>query len=292
MPFSITHRGLARDIVLILMGSAIFAVGLNCFEIPNGLAAGGAAGLATVLSELIRRFWGVRVGVGALILAMNALLFVPVYRSGGLRYALRTMTGIVASSVLTDLLAPVLPVLGNGDLLLCAIWGGVVCGFGVGLIFRAGGNTGGTDVLAQYIAKRTSISVGTASLATDLCVVATSILAFGLEHALYAVVCLFIGSRVVDMVVDGGNARRVAYIISHRPNDIEEPIYSEMGLVCTRLMAEQGRRRNMSPVLLVVISKSELAMLRNLVMETDPHAKMIVSSVNETFGEAFGEAIS
>ena len=288
MQIHFMRRGLARDVALILVGSAIFAVGLNCFEIPNGIAAGGAAGLATVISALLARHLGMRVGVGALILVMNVLLLVPVYRSGGLRYAVRTITGAVASAILTDLLAPVVPVLGDGDLLLCALWGGVVCGFGVGLIFRAGGSTGGTDVLAQFIARRTSLSVGTASMMTDMAVVVSSVLAFGVEHALYAAVCLYVGSRLVDVVVDGGNARRAAYVISHQPDRLEELIHNEMGLSCTRLMAEQGRRRNMSPVLLLVLSKSELSMLRSLVLETDPHANLIVSSINETFGEAFG----
>lgn len=141
MPFSFMRRNLARDIALIMAGSLIYAAGLNCFEIPNGIAAGGAAGLGTVLSALLLRHAGVRVGVGALVLGMNALLLIPVYRSGGMRYAARTLAGIVFSAVFTDLLAPVIPELGNGDLLLCALWGGVVCGFGVGVIFRYGGNT-------------------------------------------------------------------------------------------------------------------------------------------------------
>ena len=288
MPFHFLRRNIARDVALILVGSAVFAVGLNCFEIPNGIAAGGAAGLAMVVAELIFRATGMRLGVGALVLAMNALLLIPVYRSGGMRYAVRTVTGAVASAVLTDALAPFVPALGEGDLLLCALWGGVVCGFGVGLIFRAGGSTGGTDVLAQFIAKRTSVSVGMASLMTDMAVVVSSVIAFGVEHALYAAVCLYVGSRLVDMVVDGGNARRAVYVISHRPDMLEELIGSELGLSCTRLMAEQGRRRNMSPVLLVVVSRAELSMMRSLVLEADPHANLIATTVNETFGEAFG----
>ena len=281
------RRGLTHDIPLILVGSVIFAVGLNCFEIPNGIAAGGAAGLATVVSALISRSFGVHIGVGALVIVMNALVLIPVWRSGGLRYAIRTVTGIVASAILTDALAPVLPVLGNGDLLLCALWGGVVCGFGVGLIFRAGGSTGGTDVLAQLIARRTSISVGMASMMTDMAVVLSSVLAFGVEHALYAAVCLYVGSRLVDVVVDGANARRAVYVISRRADELEILIGDELGLSCTRLMAEQGKRRNLTPVLLVVLSRSELSILRNLVLDADAHANLICTSVNETFGEAF-----
>ena len=232
MPIHILRRGLARDLIFILVGSTIFAIGLNCFEIPNGIAAGGAAGLATVISALVTRYLGIRIGVGSLVLAMNALILIPVYRSGGLRYAVRTISGAVASALLTDLLAPFVPVLGDGDLLLCAIWGGVVCGFGVGLIFRAGGSTGGTDVLAQFIAKRSTLSVGTASMVTDMAVVLSSVLAFGVEHALYAAVCLYVGSRLVDMVVDGGNTRRAVYVISHQPDMLEELMWERASSRC------------------------------------------------------------
>ena len=287
MPIHYVRRNLMTDLVLIVAGSFFFAIGLDCFEVPNGLAAGGAAGLATILSELVFRLQGFRPPVGMLILLMNALLLVPVYRSGGMRRAARMLTGIVASSLFTDMLAPALPVLGDGDLLLCAIWGGVIAGFGVGLIFRAGGNTGGTDVLAQHISKRTSVSVGAASMMTDMSVVCLSVLVFGLDRALYAAVCLFIGSKVVDMVVDGGNAQRAVYVISHQPDAIEGLMRRELGLKSTRIMAEQGRRRNATPVLLIVLGRSDLGPLRSLVYEVDPHANMIVTSVNETFGEAF-----
>lgn len=287
MAITYIKRNLTTDLILIVLGSLVFAIGLDCFEVPNGLAAGGAAGLATILSELTFRVHGFRPPIGMMVLAMNALLLVPVYRSGGLRYAARTLVGIGASAVFTDLLAPTLPVLGDGDLLLCAIWGGVICGFGVGLIFRAGGNTGGTDVLAQFVARRTSVTVGMASMVADMSVVCLSVLVFGLDRALYAAVCLFIGSKVVDMVVDGGNARRAAYVISHSPDAIEDLVRRELGIKCTRIMAEQGRRRNVTPVLLVVLGRSELGLLRSIVLDTDPHANMIVTSVNETFGEAF-----
>lgn len=281
------HKGLVKSLVTIIAGSLIFAVGLDCFEIPNGLAAGGAAGLATILSAVLAR-QGIAVPVGMLVLAMNAFLLIPVYRSGGMRYAVRTVTGIVASAVLTDVLAPYLPVLGNGDLLLCAMWGGVVCGFGVGLIFRAGGGTGGTDVLAQFIAKRTSFSVGSASMAVDMAVVALSVLVFGLEHALYAAVCLYIGSHMVDMVVDGAKAQRAAYILSRHCDEIAERIFLETAHPSTRLVQDRGEKGT-RPMLLTVVSRSELSLIREIVLDCDPHANIIVSSVSETFGEGFAD---
>lgn len=244
-------------------------------------------GLSTIISEVVSRAWGFRLPIGALNLSMNLLLLIPVYRTGGLRYLLRVVTGISASAFFTDLLAPVLPVLGDGDYLLCAIWGGAICGLGMGLVYRAGSNTGGSSIVAKLIASRTTISVGMAGLLVDMSVVCLSSTVFGLDRALYASVCMYIGSKVVDVVVDGGKARRAAYVISRHPDEIQASIYRELGRPCTRIMAEQGRRRNVVPVLLVVLGRSELGLLRGIVVDVDPHANMIVTSVNETFGEAF-----
>ena len=168
------------DTVYIIVGSILFAVGLDCFEIPNGIAAGGASGLATVIAELLRRASLPVIPVGMQVLAMNVLLMGAVLREGGARYAARCILGIVVSSVATDALAPVLPVLGNGDMLLCALWGGVVCGLGLGLVFRAGGNTGGTDIVAQIAAAHTSLSTGVASLVADAAVIAAGTCGFGM----------------------------------------------------------------------------------------------------------------
>jgi uncharacterized membrane-anchored protein YitT (DUF2179 family) len=143
---SYIDRGFSCDAITIIVGSVIFAVGLNCFEIPNGLAAGGATGLATIAAELCRRSGLPGLPIGMQVLALNALLMVAVIREGGLRYAARSIVGMVASALATDLLAGSLPVLGNGDLLLCALWGGAVCGLGLGRgcteLLARGGYTG------------------------------------------------------------------------------------------------------------------------------------------------------
>ena len=282
-----SRRGFVKSLALIIVGATIFAVGLDCFEIPNDLAAGGATGLATIISALFAR-QGMRVPVGMLVLIMNALLLIPVYRTGGKRYALRSITGGVTAAVLTDALAPHLPVLGNGDLLLCSIWGGVTCGFGLGIMFRAGGNTGGTDVVAQLVARSTRISVGTASMAADMVVVALSALVFGLEHGLYAAVAMYLGSQVIDMVVDGARSQRAAYVLTRKADEVAARIFEETEHPSTRLVQDRGEKGT-RPMLLVVIARSEVSLVRDIVMEVDPRANVIISSVDETFGRGFDD---
>lgn len=279
-------RNLLRDTGLIVLGSVVFAVGLDCFEVPNGLAAGGFSGLAMIIAELLRPH-GITLTVGMQVLVMNLLLFWPVIHEGGMRYAARTLIGMVVSSLATDLLAPVLPVLGNGDLMLCALWGGVVCGLGLGIVFRAGGNTGGSDIVAQILSHHTPLSMGTASLSIDTVVVAISSLVFGIERALYAAIALYLSSRVLDLVIDGFNTHRAAYVISDRHVEVKRRIFSDLDRGCTELLARGGYTGVDRPVIFVVLTRSEMAMLRRIVAEVDPGAAIVVARIHEAFGNGF-----
>lgn len=283
---SILKRGLARDAMAIIIGSIIFAVGLDCFEIPNGIAAGGVSGLATIFAQ-IGRAHGINLPIGLQVLAMNALLMIAVVHEGGLHYAMRTSLGIVVSAAATDVLAPFLPVLGEGDLLLCSLWGGVVCGLGLGLVFRAGGNTGGTDIIAQVAARHTSFSMGMASLLADAAVVVMSIPVFGIENALYAAIAMYLGTRVLDMVLDGFNTQRAAYVISDKHDEIKQHIFDDLDRGCTELLARGGYTGKDRPVLFVVLTRSEMALLRHVVAEVDPNATVVVGKIHEAFGNGF-----
>jgi len=287
MAQKVLRSGLIVDSAYIVLGSVLFAVGLDCFEIPNGIAAGGASGLATVIAELLRRASLPVVPVGMQVLAMNVLLMGAVLHEGGARYAARCILGIVVSSVATDALAPVLPVLGNGDMLLCALWGGVVCGIGLGLVFRAGGNTGGTDIVAQIAAAHTSLSTGMASLVADAAVIALSVPVFGIENALYATIAMYLGTRVLDMVIDGFNTQRAAYVISDQHDEIKAHVFSDLDRGCTELLARGGYTGKDRPVLLVVLTRSEMAYLRRIVAGIDPSATIVVSKIHEAFGNGF-----
>lgn len=281
------EHNIVRDALIICAGSLVFAVGFDCFEARNGLAAGGATGLALVIQQIIEQMTSTRIPIGLQVLAMNVLLMIPVIKTGGLRYAARTVLGVIFSAVFTDALAPFLPNLGNGDLLLCALWGGVVTGLGLGLVFRVGGNTGGTDILAQILAKKTPLSNGVAMFGVDGLVVAISIPVFGLENALYALVAMYICSYVIDRVVDGMNSQRAAYIISDHYRRIADAVMNDLDRGCTELRARGSWTGDDRAVLFVVLSRSETAMLKELVAHIDPDAIVFISEVYEAFGEGF-----
>lgn len=279
-------RKLAGSVALIVAGTLIYAVGVDAFEIPVGIAAGGVTGLATVLAE-VGSWFGLQVPVGLQTIAMNALLLALAARSGSRRYLASVALGAFLCGFFTDLLAPVVPMLGGEDLVLCTLWGGVVTGVGLGLVFRAGGNTGGTDILAQWLAKRTGMSTGAAVILLDGLIVAASAPVFSVEKALYAAVTVYLSGKVIDAVVDGPRSQRAAYIISDQHDLIANKIMYDLDRGCTELQARGVWSGNDRPVLFVVLGRGETAGLKRVVAECDPDAIVIISEVHEVFGEGF-----
>lgn len=276
-----------RDLTLIIVGSAIFAVGVDCFEIPNGLAAGGITGLATVFYALAGAV-GIYLPVGLQTIVMNVFLLMLVIKSGNRGYIVRTIIGIIACGIFADALVPYLPVLGNGDLLLCALWGGVITGLGLGLVFRTGGNTGGTDIICQLMAKKFSMPIGTSIIILDGLVIAASAPVFSIENALYAAVAMYICGKVIDMVVDGPRSERAAYIISVKHAEIANAIMYDLNRGCTELQARGVWSGNDRPVLFCVLGRNQVPLLKEVVAEVDPEAIVFISEVHEAFGEGFG----
>ena len=284
----ISRRELVRKVGLTLIGSFIYALGIDMFEIPNGLAAGGLTGLATTIAAAAAR-WGVTLPVGAQTIVMNALLLVYIYvTSRDVSYIAQSVLGIVASGFFMDLLAPVLPVPTQGQLLISALWGGVIGGAGVGIVFLSGGNTGGTDIICQRIARRTGASLGVLTMLVDGVILLASVPVFSLTNALYAGVAMVVFGYVVDMVLEGPLSARMAYVISNKHAEIASEILYSLDRGCTELQARGVWSGNQRPVLMVVIGRNESMRLKEIVASIDPEAIVIVSEVHEVFGEGFG----
>lgn len=275
-----------RDLPAIMLGCAIAAFATDVFMIPNGLAAGGLTGLATIIAELGRRA-GISLPVGIQTIVMNALLLLVVVRSGGLKYVVQTVTGFVLFGFFTDLFAPFVLHLQHEDIMLSALWGGIVSGVGYGLVFRCGANTGGSDTIGQIIARKSSLPVGATVMAIDVAVCAASAPVFSVANALYAALSMVLMGYVVDMVVDGGNTQRAAFIISDHFEDIEHDILHAMDRGCTRLMAQGSWTKKDRPVLFFVLSRREILIIKTIVYEHDADAMLIITDVNEAIGYGF-----
>lgn len=275
-----------RDLPAIMLGCAIVAFATDVFMVPNGLAAGGLTGLATIIAELGRRA-GISLPVGIQTIVMNALLLLVVVRSGGLKYVVQTVTGFVLFGFFTDLFAPFVLHLQHEDIMLSALWGGIVSGIGYGLVFRCGANTGGSDTIGQIIARKSSLPVGATVMAIDVAVCAASAPVFSVANALYAALSMVLMGYVVDMVVDGGNTQRAAFIISDHFEDIEHDILHAMDRGCTRLMAQGSWTKKDRPVLFFVLSRREISIIKTIVYEHDADAMLIITDVNEAIGYGF-----
>lgn len=278
-----------KDYALIALGTLLAAVALDCFLVPSQLAAGGATGLATIIYYLTLNVWGHPVPIGVQTIVMNVLLMVPVLREGGLHYASRTVVGIVALALFTDVLAPVLPVLAQDNILLATVCGGLLAGLGLGIAFRAGGNTGGTDIVAQLLARHTSLSVGTWMLVVDAAIVAASAPLFSVETALCAGLAVVVSSVVIDYASDGPSTERAAWIISSEYEKIADALMTELGRGCTLFSATGCFTKEKRDVLFVILSRNEVGDLKQLIGKLDPNAIVGICDMYETFGEGFKE---
>ena len=272
-----------RDYVGITIGAIITAISLNMFLIPNKIAAGGVSGLATVLHYLLD--WP----VGIIMLAFNIPLFILGVREMGARYGFNTLFGAGILSVAIDLTAPFTPVMTN-DLLLSSLYGGVVSGIGLGLVFRSKGNTAGTALAAVLLNKWLGIRIGQAMMASDFFVIVFAGVAFkSPELALYALISMFVTGQIIDLVQEGPSSSKAFLIMSSKPDAVSDAILSELDRGVTHFEGKGGYTGQSREMLLCVVSTSEVTQLKELIYQIDPKAFVIVASAHEVLGEGFTE---
>lgn len=270
-----------RQYLGIALGSLVTAVGLNMFLIPNKVAAGGVSGLATVLHYVL----GFPVGVT--MLALNIPLFLLSVKVLGTRFGINTLYGAAILSVAIDGTAPFTPVL-TQDLLLNSLYGGVLSGIGMGLVFRFRGTTAGTDLAAAIINKMTGISVGQALLMVDFFVILSAGIAFkSAELSLYALISLFVTTQLIDLIQEGPSSSKAFMIVTAVPDQVAQAILAELERGVTFLQGRGAYTGQMRETLLCVVSTSEVTMLKELIYNLDKSAFVIVADVHEVLGEGF-----
>jgi uncharacterized membrane-anchored protein YitT (DUF2179 family) len=283
-----------RDAFWITLGILIAAWGLDAFLIPNKIAAGGVSGLATIIFYVLKDLGLPVVPVGIQMVLMNVVLLVIGISARGWRYGAKTVYGAIGLSVAVDVLAlplfrPLVPQLAANDPLLAALWGGAVMGLGIGLVFRVGGNTGGTDIVAQLLTKKLSFGVGQLMLAVDFVVLVAAAFKFGPTLALYGAVAVFVAGRTIDLVQEGLVTEKAAYIFSLKADEIGDAIVHELGRGATALRSRGVYTGQDRDVIFCVVSRRELDDLKSIVHTLDPDAFVVISDVHEVLGEGFKE---
>ena len=269
-------------IVATVFGSTVFALGFALFLAPNDMNAGGISGLAMVFVELT--------GLGSVGM-LSILINLPLFLLGGLKIGRRffagSLMGMVLSSVLIDLFSVFsLPVV---EPLIGVLYGGVLCGFGLGVVFVCGTSTGGSDILVRLLKlKYRNVPIGQISLCFDALVVALTGLVFqDITKALYTGVTVFVTSKVIDAVVYRFDYSKVALIISHEYQAIAEAIGTRLDRGATYLHGEGTYSHRETKVVLAAVKKQQLAELKELVMQIDPKAFVIVQEAHQVLGDGF-----
>ncbi|SMO43166.1 YitT family protein [Melghirimyces algeriensis] len=268
-----------KDILTILLGSFIFAWGINYFAIPNKLSEGGFTGISLILYYLFE------ISPGIVILGLNIPLFIIGYKVFGTRTLIYTIVGTVAVSVALSLTE------GNyepvDDPLLAALYTGVLVGSGLGLIFRVGGTTGGVDIIARLGNKYLDWSIGRTMFLFDILVIGASAFFIGREKAMYTVVAVFVGARIIDFFVEGLDTAKAVTIISNSAVSISDKITKEMERGVTLLKGRGGYTGTDKEVLYVIINRNELPRMKQLVHSIDPYAFVVLHDVRDVLGEGF-----
>ena len=265
-----------------LVGSVVFAAGFSLFLEPNGLNPGGISGLAMVLVELLG--FG---SVGSLTVVLNLPLFILGGMKIGKRFFAGSLIGLLVSSVLIDTFA-LIP-FPCPDVLVSALYGGALCGLGLGVVYLSGGSTGGSDILVRLLKLRyRNVPIGQISLCFDAVVAVLTGLVFrDVSKALYAGVAVFICGQVVDAVIYRFDYSKVALIISSEYEAIAQAIGTKLDRGATFLHGEGTYSHRDTKVVLAAVKKQQVAELKELVMEIDPNAFVIVQEAHQVLGDGF-----
>lgn len=265
----------------IILASLLYAAAIALFLDPNQLAPGGVSGIAIILNRLCG------LPTGTLILLMNIPLLALGMWKLGWKFVLSTVVAVAASSVFTDLLAPYGPL--TTDPLLAACAGGALLAVGMGLLFKLGATSGGTDILIRVIKlKYKHLKTGSLFLITDCCVIAASALVFrNVDLALYAAIATILSSFCLDLVLYGRDEAKLVYLITDHEQAIAHRLLQELEIGVTYLQGQGAYTRDNKKVILCAMQKRLLPKVQEIAMEEDPFVFLIVTSASEIFGEGF-----
>ena len=276
-------RSPIKSDALITLGCALYALAFDWFYVPNTLTCGGFTGIAQILN-----FFFPALPIGVTVLVMNLPLYVLGLRRFGLAFLMKSLYATALSSVLVDILAA-LHTFQPRDSLLACLYGGVLLGAAGGLMMREEATTGGTELATWLLRRRVpGLSLGNILLVLDLAVILCYAAAFGnLNNALYGGVALFVTTKVIDLIVYGGNTGKLAYIISTHEAELTKELL-DLGVGATRLTAVGAYTGADRPVLLCAVRRREIVLVKRLVHELDPDAFFILCDAGEVLGNGFG----
>lgn len=272
------------DIAVIIAGSGVYALGVHCFTAPNNIAPGGVTGLATIVSFVTD------LNIGILITLMNIPLLIAGFFLLNRGTMIKTLIGVVVLSVMTDWLLKDVPVYvaDSGGGILAAIFGGLLMGAGQGIVYAREGTTGGTDIINKIINRfKPEIKLGQISFLVNAAVALSGYIVYkNLDVVLYAVVSVFVQSRVIDGLVYGGLEGKFLMIFSEKPQEIADRLL-KLKRGVTLLSGEGAYSGEKRQVVCIAVHKNEYVKVKRIVKQTDPNAFVIITGASEVLGKGF-----
>lgn len=276
-------KNLCLDLIYDVAGSVLYAVGIVCFVNPANLAPGGMSGIAILFNYL----WQFPIGLTSIVL--NLPLLVLSWMFLGRSLTLKTVKSLIISSVMVDaVVAPFVPVYA-GDRMIGAVFGGIIMGAGLAIIFLRGSTTGGTDIISFLVRKwKPHMSIGRLMMMVDCVIIAISIAVFGnMESGLFGLVSLFCCTKVIDSIIYGFDRGSMVTVVSDKNREIAAQIMQELDRGVTLLKGQGAYTNKDREVLICAVRKQQFARVRAIIYEKDPQAFVIVSEVSEILGEGF-----
>lgn len=272
-----------KNALFILVGCAIMGLAYAMFLIPHHFVPGGVSGVAMIANYFSR------LPVGLLIMVLNVPIFLLGLKTMGKKYVVNSLAGMVVSSIFIDLFHEVLKVPSATDnAVLASIYGGVMLGVGLGIVFRGRASTGGSDIIGMVLSKHTGMSLGYGIMITDFLVISASGFALrSLEAPLYGYIVLFLSTKVIDMVLEGWNYSKLVLITSTRTQEIADYILHGLDRSGTALRSRSLYLNREGEIIMTVIHRKQLADLRTNVRRIDPEAFVVINDTYDVLGKGF-----
>lgn len=269
------------EYLVIAFASVFYAIGISLFLDPNKLAPGGITGIAIIINHFID------MPTGVLVLIMNVPIMIVGIWKFGLKFFVSTIVATILGSVFIDVAAE-FPVATN-DLLLCSLIGGILMGVSIGLIFKVGASTGGTDIIARLLKLRLPhVETGKLFIIVDIIIVTASAIAFrDIELAAYAGICVFVSGKALDFVLYGGEGARLIFVISEKEEEIAERFMTDLDSGVTYVNGIGAYTSSNKRIIMCAMTKQMLPKAQDIVKEIDVNAFIIVTSANEIVGEGY-----
>lgn len=272
-----------KDLIFLLFGAFLQGLAMRLFLVPALLVSGGISGIAQIVNYYSA--WP----IGLMTLIGNIPLFIIGWRYlGGLRFALRTATAVIAFSFFTDWLTLLIAPGGiTHDLVLNALYGGILYGVGAGIVYRGKGTSGGSDILSRILNFYLGVPISHSYLIVDALVVLGGGFAFGWDIALYGIIAIYVSGIGAEAIAEGRSVFRSAIIITTQPSIVADRIMTVLERGVTILPGTGAYTGDSRPVLYSVVVRSEIHKLKQLVSDADPNAFLVIGQANEAMGEGF-----